>query len=228
MRRPWIKVEVSTPDKPEVCAIATRLKTSEDAVVGKLIRLWGWMELNRVNPDDLGVTPEFLDKLVSKKGFSAAMAEAGWLRVDGEKLWLPNFTKYNGQEAKVRGLTALRVARHRKRKMALQGAQVEHAPPETQDPVQSAVEVPPAEAHVPAEPVESPPAIAESQPPPIAVAVESSIPDEVIPAEPPIAVEHEVVEPAALETAVEPVEPDAPPKRRSKAERQDDNQPMLF
>ena len=73
MRRPWIKIEVSTPDKPEVCAIATQIKISEDSVMGKLVRLWSWIEINRVDPDDLGVTREFLDKMASKKGFAAAM-----------------------------------------------------------------------------------------------------------------------------------------------------------
>ena len=114
MRRPWIKVEVSTPDKPEICAIASRLRLDEDAVVGKLIRLWSWAELNRVNPNDLSVTKEFLDKLVSKKGFSEAMILSGWLGMDGERLFFPKFGKHNGEDSKVRGLTAKRVEKHRK------------------------------------------------------------------------------------------------------------------
>lgn len=114
MRRPWIKVEVSTPDKPEICAIASRLRLDEDAVVGKLIRLWSWAELNRVNPNALNVTKEFLDKLVSKKGFSEAMILSGWLGMEGERLFFPNFGKHNGEDSKVRGLTAKRVEKHRK------------------------------------------------------------------------------------------------------------------
>jgi hypothetical protein len=114
MRRPWIKVEVSTPDKPEICAIASRLRLDEDAVVGKLIRLWSWAELNRVNPNELNVTKEFLDKLVSKKGFSEAMILSGWLGMEGERLFFPNFGKHNGEDSKVRGLTAKRVEKHRK------------------------------------------------------------------------------------------------------------------
>ena len=116
MRRPWIKIEVSTPDKPEVCAIASRLRIDEDAVVGKLIRLWAWAELNRINPNDLSVTKQFLDKLVSKKGFADAMILSGWLCLDGERLFFPNFDKHNGHESKVRGLTAKRVEKHRKSK----------------------------------------------------------------------------------------------------------------
>ena len=114
MRRPWIKVEVSTPDKPEICAIASRLRIDEDAVVGKLIRLWAWAELNRINPNDLSVTKVFLDKLVSKKGFADAMILSGWLCLDGEHLYFTNFDKHNGHDSKVRGLTAKRVEKHRR------------------------------------------------------------------------------------------------------------------
>lgn len=113
MRRPWIKVETATPDKPEICAIASRLRMDEDMVVGKLIRLWSWVALNRVNGNDLGVTLEFIDKLVGRKGFSAALCQAGWLIERDGKLSLPNFDRHNSDIAKTRALTSQRVARHR-------------------------------------------------------------------------------------------------------------------
>ena len=113
MRRPWIKVETATPDKPEICAIASRLRMDEDMVVGKLIRLWSWVALNRVDGSDLGVTLEFIDKLVSRKGFSAALCHAGWLVEKDGKLSLPNFDRHNSDLAKTRALTSQRVARHR-------------------------------------------------------------------------------------------------------------------
>ena len=73
MRRPWIKIEICTPDKPEICSLATQLRLDDDAVVGKLVRLWSWAELNRIDPNDLGVTKEFIDKIVGRKGFAAAL-----------------------------------------------------------------------------------------------------------------------------------------------------------
>jgi hypothetical protein len=117
MRRPWIKVETATPDKPEICAIATTLRMDADAVLGKLVRLWSWVEVNRVKPNDLGVTKEFLDKLVGRKGFSTALVACGWLTEGDGKLGLKNLDRHNGGLAKVRALTALRVAMHRKRKL---------------------------------------------------------------------------------------------------------------
>ncbi|WP_395752869.1 hypothetical protein [Prosthecobacter sp.] len=116
MRRPWIKIETCTPDKPEICSLATQLKLDEDTVVGKLVRLWSWAELNRIQPNDIGVTKEFIDKLVGRKGFAAALAQTGWLEETEGKLSFRNFKRHNSPVAQNKALTAKRVARHRLRK----------------------------------------------------------------------------------------------------------------
>ena len=118
MRRPWIKIETCTPDKPEICSLVTHLRLDEDTVVGKLVRLWSWAELNRINPNDLGVTREFLDKLVGRKGFALALEQAGWLLETEGKLSFRNFKRHNSPVAQNKALTAKRVARHRLRKAA--------------------------------------------------------------------------------------------------------------
>jgi len=118
MRRPWIKIEICTPDKPEVCSLATQLRLDSDAVVGKLVRLWSWAEVNRIDPNDLGVTKEFIDKLVGRKGFAQALEKTGWLIETGEKLSFRNFKRHNSPVAQNKALTAKRVARHRLRKSA--------------------------------------------------------------------------------------------------------------
>ncbi len=120
MRRPWIKIETCTPDKPEICSLATQLKMDEDTVVGKLVRLWSWAELNRIYPNDIGVTKEFIDKLVGRKGFAAALAQTGWLMETDGKLSFRNFKRHNSPVAQNKALTAKRVARHRLRKSATQ------------------------------------------------------------------------------------------------------------
>lgn len=119
MRRPWIKIETATPDKPEICAIATRLRIDTDSVVGKLVRLWSWAEVNRVDGSDIGVTKEFIDKLVARKGFAEALEAAGWLKAVGKTLQFSNFERHNGNASKIRGQTAKRVERHRQRKPSL-------------------------------------------------------------------------------------------------------------
>jgi hypothetical protein len=116
MARNWIKVETKTVDKPEVCIVATHLRLDPDAVVGKLVRLWSWAEVNRIDGQAMNVTREFIDKLTGKKGFAAALQKAGWLVEDGERLTFPNFSRHNGPQGKGRALTAERVSRHRERK----------------------------------------------------------------------------------------------------------------
>ncbi len=116
MRCSWVKIETKTPDKPEICIIASQLRLDADAVMGKLVRLWAWAEMNVSDSNETSVTMEFLDKLAGKKGFSAAMEKAGWLQANGDKLIFPNFERHNGRGAKGRAQTALRVSRHRKRK----------------------------------------------------------------------------------------------------------------
>ena len=242
MRRPWIKVEVSTPDKPEICAIASRLRLDEDAVVGKLIRLWAWAELNHVNPNDLSVTKEFLDKLVSKKGVSEAMILSGWLGTDGERLFFPKFGKHNGEDSKVRGLTAKRVEKHRKIKALKNDQNVtqkkNRAPKTVLEPeitndvnnVQSEADTlsisegPASEPVSTEEIIETPPGLPASA----TLAATSSV------------VQVEMIEtPPELPTTdpIETLEPEnpapeevaeTPKKRRTKAESSSDDQPMLF
>lgn len=116
MRRPWIKIETCTPDKPEICSLSTQLRMDEDTVMGKLVRLWSWAELNRVDPNDLGVTKEFIDRLVGRKGFAVALENTGWLTETNGKLSFRNFKRHNSPVAQNKALTAKRVARHRLRK----------------------------------------------------------------------------------------------------------------
>jgi hypothetical protein len=116
MRRSWIKIETNTPDKPEICIIASHLRMDADAVMGKLIRVWSWAELNVSNHNETSVTIEFLDKVAGKKGFSGALEKAGWLQKKEGSLVFPGFDRHNGQAAKGRAQTALRVSKHRKRR----------------------------------------------------------------------------------------------------------------
>ncbi|MCB1276465.1 hypothetical protein [Prosthecobacter sp.] len=218
MRRPWIKIETCTPDKPEICSIATQLRMDPDTVVGKLVRLWSWAELNRITPSDLGVTHEFLDKLVGRKGFAKALEQAGWLVETDGKLSFRNFQRHNHPVAHSRALTAKRVARHRLRKLKAAAA-MEAA----------SVEAPTAEEPQPMEEIQ-PEAIAAS---PLETPVE-----EPVPSEPPQVEEPEASTDASPENSPEsapvtearPPEEEAPEpkKRRSKSSGEDPDQPMLF
>jgi hypothetical protein len=109
----WIKFDCTTPDKPEVVAMATFLKIDQDAVVGKCLRLWVWANQQSVDGNALNVTDSFIDRLTYCPGFSLALRHVGWLDGRDSRLSIPNFDRHNGQPAKTRALTKDRVGKTR-------------------------------------------------------------------------------------------------------------------
>ena len=109
----WIKIEITTPDKPEVIAIASALRMDQDAVVGKLVRLWGWADLNSIDGNSLSITEAFIDRISQKKGFAQALRKVGWLEGKDGEISFPDFSRHNGKTAKQRGETNRRVSKHR-------------------------------------------------------------------------------------------------------------------
>lgn len=215
MRRPWIKIEVSTPDKPEICAMAKKLRLDVDSVVGKLVRLWSWAELSNVDPNDLNVTKEFIDRVCGRKGFAEALIQVGWLQEDGETLSFPKFSHHNGNASKVRGLTARRVElhRHRKGKSNKLGVTRKRREPDLSNAVDNVIIEP-----------DAPVILEEKAPEVIEETVPEATPEPLPTLEPP----------PPIQTAEEPVleeivEAEAKPKKkRAKAEAEMDDQPMLF
>lgn len=116
MAQDWMKVELHTPEKPRLLALAARLGADRDLVLGKCVRFWAWADRNtttgRLPP---GFTYEALDVMLGCPGFSEAAASQEWLGRDERGVFIPNFTKHNGKSAKKRALTARRVAEFRKR-----------------------------------------------------------------------------------------------------------------
>lgn len=110
----WIKMEVATPDKPEVLAITAKMGWDDpDLAVGKLFRIWRWFDQHTADGNAEGVTKTVLDRIVGVTGFAEAMESVGWLSVNEAGISLPNFTKHCGITAKSRAETARRVAKHR-------------------------------------------------------------------------------------------------------------------
>jgi hypothetical protein len=115
----WIKMEVSTPDKPEVLAITVRLGWDDpDLTVGKLFRVWRWFDQHTTDGNAAGVTKALLDRIAGVSGFADAMQSVGWLLVSDMGLSLPNHEKHCGKTAKDRAQTAKRVATHKQKRTA--------------------------------------------------------------------------------------------------------------
>ena len=109
----WIKIEHVTPDKPEVVAMADSLAIDQDAVVGKLLRLWIWADQQSHFGNALSVTDSFIDRYTMRSGFASALRSVGWLSGENGKLEFPNFDRHNGQTAKSRALIKKRVEKNR-------------------------------------------------------------------------------------------------------------------
>jgi hypothetical protein len=109
----WIKFELTTLDKPEVCQIADLADIDPDAVVGKLMRVWGWFDQQTESGNAPSVSKKLLDRLVGVIGFCEHMKSVAWMiELDGV-ISLPHFDRHNGKTAKNRLLTAKRVANHK-------------------------------------------------------------------------------------------------------------------
>jgi len=109
----WIKLQCTTPDKPEIVKMAELLSIDQDAVLGKCARLWIWADSQSVDGNALSVTDSFLDRLTYCPGFAKALRQVGWLSGREGLLMIPNFGRHNGQTAKNRALTNDRVKKNR-------------------------------------------------------------------------------------------------------------------
>ncbi|MFM0100304.1 conserved phage C-terminal domain-containing protein [Paraburkholderia nemoris] len=109
----WLKVEVETPDKPEIWSMADVLGIDADTVFGKVFRVWRWFDQHTEDGNATGVTFLLVDRVAGITGFAAAMEKVGWLGKTDQGLSLPNFNRHNGQTAKNRANTAVRVAKHK-------------------------------------------------------------------------------------------------------------------
>ncbi len=116
MSQDWMKFEKATLEKPEVFRMSASLQIERDLVVGKLLRAWAYFDTQTTDGILANSSQAFLDGIVGLPGFSAAMISVRWLIEKRGSLCLPNFDRHNGETAKQRAMTSLRVQRYRKSK----------------------------------------------------------------------------------------------------------------
>jgi len=104
----WIKMRLDLSDDPAVIGIAAELGVDEYAIVGRLHKLWSWADRQSRDGHAASVTEKWIDRYVERDGFAAAMAKAGWLKVNGVGVSFPNFDRHNGESAKKRALASNR------------------------------------------------------------------------------------------------------------------------
>jgi hypothetical protein len=121
----WIKVEHTTPIKPEMLAVAAALPipaTPEDAVFARWFRLWVWAD-QHIGSDGFarGMTLERLSFAAGTPGIAEAFAAEGWLKQTARGVKFVGWERHNGDSAKKR-------AQATERKRASRSSQECHAP----------------------------------------------------------------------------------------------------
>ncbi|HDK7323743.1 TPA: hypothetical protein PTW02_004283 [Cronobacter sakazakii] len=113
----WIKLEVITPDKPEIFRLAEILDIDPDAALGKAIRFWIWTDQQTIDGNAkcnaVSVTKNAIDRVTFMRGFADALIQVGWLVETDGALSIPNFERHNGKSSKNRALTNERVTKSR-------------------------------------------------------------------------------------------------------------------
>jgi hypothetical protein len=104
MAGPWIKIEHSLPEKPEVMRLSELLKIREEQAVGHLIKFWRWCDQNlSPNCPLVNGTKSGIDRVAGVDNFAESMIAVGWLTVDEQgRLGIPNIEYHLSQSAKKR------------------------------------------------------------------------------------------------------------------------------
>ncbi len=109
----WTKIEHALPDKPEVNTMSLKLRIEVDLVVGKLLRLWRWVDVHadiraNLNGHVSGIDDGWIDAHVRLVGFSDALRNVKWLRNKKGGVIFPRVGKHLGLGAKARAGEAVR------------------------------------------------------------------------------------------------------------------------
>ena len=113
MAASWLKMRHDLADDPAVIRVAADVSIEEDAVIGKLFRLWSWADRHTTDGRAAGIGLGWVDRHTGCQGFGAALVRAGWLVESDAGLSFPRFDRHCSDTAKARAQGLERVQRHR-------------------------------------------------------------------------------------------------------------------
>jgi hypothetical protein len=126
----WVKVEYTTPEKPEVYAVAHALGITQAEAFHACFRIWRWFDANTTDGYARSVTECDTDAFAGYSGVTQALINEGWmLRVDGG-LQIPHFDYHMSESAKKRAQSAKRMQVLRSRRNKCDADSVTNASPE--------------------------------------------------------------------------------------------------
>ncbi len=98
----WIKMRSELHDLPRVGRLARVTGLDRFAIVGRLHRMWAWVDTLSEDGRDLPIEGADIDDVVDHAGFADALKSVGWVIGEDGKLTFPNFAEHNGHTAKKR------------------------------------------------------------------------------------------------------------------------------
>lgn len=108
----WVRINTTLPESPEVMQLSEELRIDPDWAFGIAVRWLCWLD-NFSEDGETRCTRSMIDRKF-RKGFTAALEHIGWAEVDASgQVHAVNFEKYNGESAKKRAESAVRMARMR-------------------------------------------------------------------------------------------------------------------
>jgi hypothetical protein len=109
----WLKMRHDLADDPAVIRLGVLSGLEDDAVIGRLFRLWSWADRHSKDGQVQGLDLAWIDRLARREGFGAALVRVGWLMETVEGLCFPRFDRHCSDNAKSRALGKSRVDAHR-------------------------------------------------------------------------------------------------------------------
>jgi hypothetical protein len=120
----WLKIETSTPQKPEVLLLAEALAIAPAHAFGLCFAFWAWCDAHLTadapvvrslsgSEPDISRTLVRINSAVNFPGFAEALCRVGWLVPDPAGWRVPNFSRHLGSSAKARARDSKR--KHEKR-----------------------------------------------------------------------------------------------------------------
>lgn len=122
--RNFIKLRGELADGCKVFQAAETLGVSRDEALGMLCRWLLWVDAN-CEGEDTGLTWKQVGELMGHANFCSALEDIGWVSIEpGEQVRVLEYDKYLAPTAKMRQLTAARVAACRARKRAAEAGEL--------------------------------------------------------------------------------------------------------
>ena len=113
----WMKIETSTLQKIEIMKIAEIMQCSRREAFTMCFEFWAWCDAELQDGHITGMSLDNIcDAVRLPKGFCHAMAAAGWLHVETDRVVVVNFMRHLGNGAKHRANGARRAAKMRGKK----------------------------------------------------------------------------------------------------------------